>query len=122
MASILFRSVAAGGARPAFEFVEERRRRAVQSPDDEPQRRHRQINERAVRTFKLRWEETNEAQVAFVRTAFDASFGGVLAMDFTPMRDTDANAVEVCFVDGTLEIEQLGPLSYVMELELEEQH
>lgn len=121
MATLTLRTETSG-VRPTFEYIEERQRRAVQSPEKEPQRRHRQINERAVRIFKLRWRETDYGQVDAMRGLFADSLGGVLAMDYTPIRDVDANAVEVCFVEGTLEIEQVAPAVWNMEADVEELH
>jgi len=107
------------GVCPSFEYVELRKRRAVQSEEDRPQRRHRQINERHVRVFHLVWTDADCGQWRYLETLFDASLC-VLPMDYTPLNMTDDDAVEVWFLEGTLVREQQSPVSWTIEADFEE--
>jgi hypothetical protein len=55
------------------------------------------VNERELRRFPCRWPETNGGQKALLELAWRDSRGGVLPMNYTPIGDIDANAIEVQF-------------------------
>lgn len=120
-ATLTFRSESTG-ARPHYESADGRAWRALQTPEEEPQRRHRATGQRALRRITLRWDGTEyEDQVSHVLNLWTLSKGGVRQMEYTPVRDVDANKINVVFVDGSLRIEHASPVTYNMTVELEEQ-
>lgn len=111
------------GARPQFGTREVRLRDAALSSAEEfGAVRAREINARPTRRWELSWDEATDGQRRHVEQCFDDSLGGVLTMNFTPLGDVDANAVEVLFVEDTFEAEPVGPFTWRMRATVEEDH
>ena len=108
------------GIRPQFDHEVGSRRRATQTTKGSPIWRGRQINERALKTFGLEWPNTGAGQKAQLLKAWNDAHGNVAAMNYTPIGDVDANAIEVRFVDGTLETEQLNAKRWRLRAEIEQ--
>lgn len=108
------------GIRPQFEYEVDTQRRAVQTPPGSTQWRGRQINERALRRYRLVWDDTNEGQRRLLELAFEAAFGSILPMDYTPLEDVDANKIQVRFVEDTLEVVRKSVTRYSIRVEIEE--
>jgi len=109
------------GARPQFGTVEIRRRDGVRNTAEEFGRvRAREINERANRAWELVWDEATPGERIRIERLFDDSLGGVFAMNFTPLGETDASAIEVIFVEDTLRMDQAGPHHWRIRTVVEE--
>lgn len=120
MATLTLRTQSTG-ARPQFGTVEIRRRDGVRNSAEEFWRvRAREINERAHRAWELVWDEATPGERVRVERLFDDSLGGVYAMNFTPLGDSDANALEVIFVEDTLQMDPAGPLHWRIRAVVEE--
>lgn len=110
-----------GPLRPQFDSADVSQRRAHKSEDEgylTP--RAREVNARELRRFPLRWKAGSDGQRLLLLKALDDSRGGVLAMNYTPLGEVDANALEVQLASDTLRIKRVGFNAYDMELELVE--
>lgn len=108
------------GLRPEFEHVVTRRRRSVQTEREALSPRGRQINEHSLDRFRLEWKEADAGQRFLLVNAFKDAHGRAMPMNYTPLGDIDANAIEVRFVEDSLSIKGSGPLSFAMTVEIEE--
>ena len=119
MATLTLRTESTG-IRPGFEHSLNRRRRAVQTPVEALSPRSRQINENKLDRYRLEWKDADEGQRFLLKSAFADAAGRSLSMNYTPLGDIDANAIEVRFVEDTLSIRGAPGLSYAMSVEIEE--
>ena len=108
------------GIRPMFEHAIASRRKAIQSPGSFRQRREK--NERERRAFRLVWQDGREGQKYLLKQAWEDSLGGALTMNYTMLGDVDANAIEVSFISDSLIIARTGPVTWNMEVEVQEEH
>lgn len=106
------------GIRPDFPVGTRHARRALQTPEESMVSRARQVNQRPVRLLDLNWERTNGGQRQLLERAW-AEAADVRAMNFTPLGDIDANAIEVRFLAEPV-IEQLSATAWRMSATLEE--
>lgn len=118
MATLTFRTETKG-LRPRSDIGTVHGRRALQSEPDSLSPRAREVNERELRRFACRWPETNAGQKALLEIAWRESRGGVLPMNYTPIGDVDANAIEIQIV-SVPKIVQTGLAVYSLECELVE--
>ena len=110
------------GVRPDFDYEVTSKRRALVGDRRDPLIQRRQVNARAVRQFRLVWSGAYEAQKVLLNEAWDETQGGALPMNYTPVGDVDANAIEVRFVEDSLVIQRVGPIAYEMSVLVEEVH
>ena len=106
--------------RPGFPSGRASRRDAITLPSDPIIRQRRQRNERDLLVWDFRWKETREGQVFILERAWALAAGPVLTMLYTEPGDIDANAFTVAFVENSLEIERVGPVTYNMAVAVEE--
>ena len=118
MATLTFRT-ATTGLRPRSDHATVHGRRTLKTEPEALSPRAKQINERELQRFRCRWPETNRGQRELLRQAWRESRGGVLPMNYTPIDDIDANAIEVQIVTRPREV-QRGPVTFELECELVE--
>ncbi len=119
MVSTLILRSQARGVRPDFEVGSERVRDALQTPPESSVWRGRQVNETPIDRVELVWESANEGQKRLLERIWKDAGGPFRAMAYTPLGDIDANAVDVTFVDDTLEIERLSAKAWRMRCQVE---
>lgn len=105
--------------RPEYEHGRGRVRRSVRGLD--PKRGaylRREIEEADRERFTLRWSEADVGQRELLLNAWNTT-RGVDAMNYTPLGDIDANALEVWFT-GPPTITRTGVRSWAMAAEFEE--
>lgn len=115
---IVLRSEAEGVC-PDTDHSEIARRGASQSPAEMGPVLRRQTYDVEVRKYELRWEEATEPERWQLLQVFYAS-QATLSLLYTPIGETDANAVTCYFVPGTLSITQNGPNAFQMAVDIEE--
>lgn len=120
-ATLILRTIAAGGLRPEFEHPRTRHRRAVQSPKDASSPRSREINENAINGYGLSWKRASEGQKVLLLNLWRSAMGTVLPMQFTPMGKTDA-AVEDVYFAGAPKIRRASPVTWAMDVDIEGRH
>lgn len=121
-ATLILRTVAAGGLRPEFEHVRTRQRRGVLTPDDSLSPRSREINERPINRYTLSWKKALPGTKFAVRDLWRRALGPVLPMQFTPAGKTDADVEDVYFVPGSLRVRRSGPVTSAIDFEVEGRH
>ena len=120
-----------GGIRPEFDHPTRNRREAVAQSFGPQSIRFRSVAPCTqatvptnvpfdVRGWRLEWDNTQYGQWRQLRDVWAETLGGVLPMDYTPVGDTDVNAVEVTFVPGSFQWQRTGYLTYTMSVEIEE--
>lgn len=117
MATLTLRTQATG-IRPQFEVPTQHIRRALQTPDEAMVSRARQVNQRPLRRISFSWDETNGGQRQLLERAWAAA-ADVVALNYTPIGDIDANAIEVRFLEQP-SIEQLSATAWRMSASVEE--
>jgi hypothetical protein len=80
--------------------------------------RARQVNQRPLRRIDLTWNDTNRGQRELLERAWAAA-ADVLAMNYTPIGDIDANAIEVRFTEQP-SIEQTSATAWRLSASIEE--
>jgi len=113
-------STETGPLRPQFDSSVETKRRAFSSEEGALSPRVGEVNERSLRRFALRWSKGSAGQRTLLLAALRDSRGGVLPMNYTPIGDVDANALEVQIAKDSLRIRRVGLAEYDMDLELVE--
>ena len=106
------------GIRPEFEVSSLQQRRALQTPDESMVSRARQVNQHPILRLDFRWSEANGGQRQILERAW-ADAADVVAMNYTPLGDIDANALEVRFL-GEPSIEQTSAKTWRMSASVEE--
>jgi hypothetical protein len=120
-ATLILRTVAAGGLRPEFEHTRTRQCRGVQSPNEALSPRSRQINARPINRYTFVWKNAQLGTRALVRSLYAAAAGTVLPMRFTPAGHTDADTEDVYFV-GPPKYRRVSPMASAIEFEVEGRH
>lgn len=108
------------GVRPDFEHPRRSRRRAIKSPKGSPRRVRRTVNEREVRSWTLSWDDAPEGVVSHLIELWADAAGPVLPMAYTPVGKTDADALDVRFVDDSLVIEHTRHGAFRIRVAIEE--
>lgn len=106
------------GIRPQFEVRSQHGRRALQTPEESMVSRARQVNQRPLRRIDFSWDVTNGGQRQLLERAW-SSAADVIAMNYTPLGDVDANAIEVRFLEAPT-IEQTSAKAWRMSASVEE--
>jgi len=102
---------------PGFEISEVSERRAVSTPNQSPVVRAREINERPVRIWELRWEKNTSQAIVRIRQLWALTCGPVLNLTWTP---PNASAMEVRFADPELPYVRESANATSITLRLEE--
>lgn len=105
--------------RPEYEHGRARVRRSVRGLDDARGAYLRRAIEPVDRArFRLVWQDGSEGQRELLLNAWEET-RGVKPMNYTPLGDVDANAIEVWFT-GPPSIRRTGLGTWAMEAEVEE--
>lgn len=120
MADIILRDGNAGGIRPQFEHEITPERRNVRTPQGAGAVFSRQINERALRTWSLRWSVAPYGQAFILGDKWEQSRGGALPMDF--LIEDGSETVEVVFIPDSFEITQTSATTFRLRADIEEVH
>lgn len=119
------------GIRPDFDYIEELGRKAVRSSFTPAALRVRSVAPNSkvptptnldldVRRWTLVWNRAPLGEKYKLQTAWRASFGGTLEMEYTPVGELDTAKVNVTFIEGSMEIVRTGLLTYDMSAKVEE--
>jgi hypothetical protein len=109
-----------GGVRPDFEHEETVTWPAAVSAGSGGSRRVGQAKSLKVRLFTLEWPNTFESEVFKIEDAWRATAGGILPMNYTPVGLTDADQIEVEFVEGSLSVRKLNAVLYSISVQVME--
>ncbi len=93
---------------------------ATQSDPESGSIIRRQLNERSIRTYHLRWTDAAYGELFMLQQVLRLSGGGVFLVDYTPISEVDANKVEGTFVPDSFASTQIGLDMYEVEIDLEE--
>lgn len=118
-ATLVFRSEAYG-LRPEFDYARTSRRSAVSTEAKSGHVVRRTKNERETRLWALSWRSASQGVVVHLEQLWEAASGPVLPMAYTPVGLTDADSVDVRFVDDSLRVQQVSAKTWRVDVELEE--
>lgn len=100
-----------------FELTRTSARRAVSSAPEMGVRRARQIAERQIRTFQLKWKNAGEGIFRRLDLLWAATKGNVVPMNFTPPGESQ---IEVRFAAPDIAYNRVSVFGGELALELEE--
>ena len=118
MANLILRDSGASSLRPEFALEVTPERRQAETPIGAGAVFSRQINERAIRSWRLQWTTGTRGQHHLLTTAWADSRGGVLRMDY--LTEDNAETVTVRFVPESLRVAQTSASVFRMSVEIEE--
>ena len=102
---------------PEYEYVLDQQRDCLTTGVEQGVIFARQINQRAMKVYKLVWETLPSQVIPLIRYLYDLTGGGVEPMNYTPFGES---AIEVRFASNTLTTIDNSATSGAVAIELEQ--